>query len=441
MKDSDNLKEMLEKFELPLKPGAWESIAPHIPVYPSKKKRFARFKLWGISIFVLLFGSAFLTYELLLNHKNIGTTSETKNSSVDGSVIAKASKVDEALNRQLYVSERYENISVKSETFKNTHAEVSDLLKKKPLKKRTVPTQGNDAHFKPGRSSSYKREFIPNTTNEIISPLSPEVGGLTLLLPHSILSGFSVSSADKQVRLLHQDHSIIQLKKERFYYLGLTFGNYYGQLFIDPQLMKLPKGKGQELALKLGRQMGKWNLSLGWNYTQMQQNFSMGDAHDTTYFKVFKPGFNTSLPSEYANRVHDTASLFIGGTHHNKVNQSFKSIGVSFNSAYTFYAGKRTGVFVAYGFNYRLLRKANTFFYDSVNKVAVPFTQSDKGIVYTNLFSSRLSIGAQYRINQRITLEIAPYLEQYHSPFIKHYYKVKMRNTGLNLSLHYNFNP
>ncbi|HEY1044886.1 MAG TPA: hypothetical protein VGF79_00510, partial [Bacteroidia bacterium] len=78
---------------------------------------------------------------------------------------------------------------------------------------------------------------------------------------------------------------------------------------------------------------------------------------------------------------------------------------------------------------------------DSINRVAVPFTQSDKGIVFTNLFSSRLAVGAQYRINQRLSLEIAPYIEQFHSPFIKHYYKVKMRNTGINFSVHYNFNP
>ena len=441
MNDSENLKEMLEKFELPLKPGAWENIAPHIPVYPTKKKRFAWIKIWGFSIFVLLIGSAFLTYKLLLHSQNIGDTSETKNSSVNGPVFTKTAKVNESLNKQLYVSERYENMSVKSETFKNTYAGVSDQTKKKPLEKRTVPTRVNDVHLNVSRSSSYFRDIIPNPTNGNISPLEPEVGSLTLLLPQFMSFRPAIDLEDKAIKLVKPDHSSILLKNEKLYYLGIAYGTYLGQMFIDPQLMKLPSGRGQEVALKFGRQMGKWNLSLGWNYSQMQQNFSMGDAHDTTYFKVFKPGFNTSLPSEYASRVHDTANLFIGGTHHNKVNQSFKSLGISFNSAYTFYAAKKTGVFVSYGFNYRMLRKANTFFYDSVNRVAVPFTQSDKGIVYTNLFSSRMSLGIQHRVNQRITLEIAPYLEQYHSPFIKHYYKVKMRNTGINFSVHYNFNP
>ncbi|HEY1045292.1 MAG TPA: hypothetical protein VGF79_02565, partial [Bacteroidia bacterium] len=351
---------MVEKFELPLKPGAWENIAVHIPVYPSKKKRFAWIKSWGISIFVLLIGSAFLTYKLQQLSQNKVNISETKNGSLSGPKITQPAKETIPLNKPSNVSERYENIGDKSENLKNTYAEVSNQLRKKPLQKRTVPAMVISDHLKVSRSSSYIRDLIPSFENGSISPINHEAGSLTLLLTDFSLKQFDLSSSADKMKLLKVNHSPIRLKKDKLYFLVLSYGAYLGQLSIDPQLMKLPKGKGQEMSLKLGKQLGKWNLSLGLNYSQMQQRFSMGDVHDTTYFKVFKPGFNTSLPSEYASRVHDTASLFIGGTKHNQVNQSFKTIGISFNTAYTFYAKKKTGFFVSYGFNYRLLRKANT---------------------------------------------------------------------------------
>jgi hypothetical protein len=201
--------------------------------------------------------------------------------------------------------------------------------------------------------------------------------------------------------------------------------------------MKLPKGEGKELSFYIGRNISRWELSLGTHFARIHQNTSMGNHHDTTYYQVFKPDFETVLPSEYVGRLHDTSHLYIAGTNHNTVHQEFDIIGLSFNVGRTVLSRDKFSLRLNYGVNYKLLKRANTFFYDSINKAAVPFSQKDKGIVYRNLMSSRMGLAISYQLSNRLSLEVVPFADVFHSPFIKHYYTAGLRNYGMSFGLRY----
>jgi hypothetical protein len=312
----------------------------------------------------------------------------------------------------------------------------------------------------PASSNSTKIQVLKKRTNRAISAKSKADSNIPADLKYEPV--FSNSPLNTTTSLTEEDANtqyLLLLRIKRYFnrfnfdqtlvpkitsnskrynfYFGLNYGVLNTNIHIVPELMKLPKGRGGEISLYTGFASKKWKFALGLHNAEFRQTTSMGDQHDTTYMQVFRPNFETVLPSEYSGRLHDTASLYLAGTNHNKVNQNFKVFGLSLNVSRTLIQGKKIGLDLSYGANYKLLTKANTFFYDSINKAAVPFTQVDKGIVFKHLMSSRVRLAVSYKINKALAFEVAPFVDYFHKPFIKHYYKADLLNYGVSFGLNY----
>lgn len=449
MKDGE-LKDMAEHFELPLKEGAWDIINARIPVYPTKKRR----RIYWPFFFLTIISIGFLSFIFLSKQ----ATEETGNlqASTKNSIITDTNDV---------MSEP------PSANDNSSQAKISNAIQPKELKKekngtgKIVNQTSSNLSLSKQKISSIKTLSVyhqftkvktPKIENALTTSLNSSIqafedveqdkwSSIFNTLPANKLrtfKGFEIPwRMDYSDRLNIKDHRPLRNRISPFkkYFVSLSYGVLNSNIHLEPELMKLPKGEGKEFNFYIGRNISRWELSIGTHFARIHQNTSMGNHHDTTYYQVFKPGFETVLPSEYAGRLHDTSHLYIAGTNHNTVHQEFDILGLSFNVGRVVFSRDKFYLRLNYGANYKLLKRANTFFYDSINKAAVPFSQKDKGIVYRNLMSSRMSLAFNYQLSNQFSLEVSPFADVFHSPFIKHYYKAGLRNYGMSFGLRFRF--
>lgn len=417
MKEVDKLKDMAENFELPIKDGTWENIVPHIPNYPVKNRKKSVLKYSILFTLILASGIIFTS------------TESTDQNSVNKSQIHGDSKTTSGL----YKSEVPLTNLLKERNSENQNSRISKRKSKTLTSKHETALEVISIIEQTQQISLDESEAYPliNTLPKI--KYEPVRQFLNLKFFRMGISKYAPSSSHRYTSD-KLERPNIKTKKE-YSFISIGTGLFVSKMTIDPSLMNVPLGNGKEFTIEYGKQYKKFKLSIGWQYSFISQSTSMGNHHDTTYYKVFKPGFQTSLPVEYSNRVHDTANLFIPGTSHNTAEQNFRLLGLTVNSGITLYGTDKFNIDINLGVNYRHLSRANTFFYDSVNRVAVPFTQSDKGIVFRHLMSGRISADFNYQLTHRLGIKISPFHDHYFSPFLKHYYKANLRNSGLSLGL------
>ncbi|MFM6983639.1 MAG: hypothetical protein ACKOXF_05870 [Chitinophagaceae bacterium] len=430
MLDDNELKDMADKMELPLKEGAWEFIEAQIPVYPYRRRWILFWKFFSGVLIVLL---AYLGLWYFNTHTNsLKSSTKLTNTTVP-------------LNS---------NSSLSEGSVTTTDAPVQSaapFTAVVPFNKKPASKKYSKSSSSSGAIATPLKTLISNDVNPAFSGLKTNASLTEISFPAVDLSindnessrYLALSRIQRYFKSISFNHDIvprIQPNSKAFhYFIGMNYGVLASNIYIEPELMKLPKGEGSELSLYGGIQKKQWKFSLGVHSAQFRQTTSMGDQHDTTYMQVFRPNFETVLPSEYVTRLHDTASLYLSGTSHNKVKQNFKVFGLSLNISRTLFERGDFKMDVSYGANYKLLTKANTFFYDSINKAAVPFTQLDKGIVFKNLLSSRVRLAMNYRLYDQLYFEAAPFIDYFHKPFIKHYYKADFLNYGVSFGLNYTF--
>ncbi len=427
MLNDNELKDMADKMELPLKEGAWDFIESQIPNYPTKRRFLFLWKYFTGAL--LLVSTAFAIWY----HKPHAPKPNSSASQVSSQKFTQTYANTSVQNTRTNIVSPQTNVS---NTTPNPVNPVPQLSRRSPVLSPVSPlTIGA-----PGLTKI-------SDLNEVTSPQAQ----LDLTNSPTALSGedfnnryMTLARIKRYLSLYFHQPETVTLKENKaskfHYFVGVHYALLNSNIHIEPELMKLPKGRGTELNLYAGLATSKWKWSLGIHSAQFTQTTSMGDQHDTTYMQVFRPNFETVLPSEYAGRLHDTSKLYLAGTNHNKVNQSFKVFGLSLNVGRTLWQGKQLALDINYGANYKLLTKANTFFYDSINRAAVPFTQMDKGIVFKNLLSSRVRLGLQYQINSALKFEVSPFIDYFHKPFIKHYYKADFLNYGISAGLNYTIN-
>ncbi len=436
MVEDNELKDMADKMELPLKEGAWEFIEAQIPQYPYRRRwiLFWRFLTSGLVLLLAVTGlwyfnssSSSADSSIQLTNTATNTTAEIDPNTSSNALPDETSKLELAASPSGTAE-----VQTKQAKAAATKMPTKSVKPFTPIAK-TNTTINNDNY----------NSFSPDKTPDIISQAP---------INDLIISNYNETDINRYLALVRikryfksfsMPQDIIPRVKpqtKRFqYFIGMNYGLLSTNIHIEPELMKLPEGKGSEVSLYGGVKMKKWNFSLGIHSAQFRQTTSMGDHHDTTYMQVFRPNFETVLPSEYVGRLHDTANLYLAGTNHNKVNQNFKVFGLSLNISRAILERGDFKLDLSYGANYKLLTKANTFFYDSINKAAVPFTQVDKGIVFKNLLSSRVRLAMNYRLYDQLNFEVAPFIDYFHKPFIKHYYKADLLNYGVSFGLNYTF--
>lgn len=424
MLNDNELKDMADKMELPLKEGAWDFIESQIPNYPTKRRFFFLWKYFAGAL--LLVSTAFAIWYHKPNvPKSISSVTQT------------ASQNFTQTHADTSVQNTRNNI-VSPQT--NPSAAASDPVI--PVPQSGKVSLALSALASPAPLDARLAKIADQTEASSQYPQPDWSLGLTAVSDDELNRRYmALARVKRYLRLYFHVPETVALKDNKIpkfhYFFGLHYALLNSNIYIEPELMKLPKGRGTELNLYAGVASSKWKWSLGIHSAQFNQTTSMGDQHDTTYMQVFRPNFETVLPSEYAGRLHDTSKLYLAGTNHNKVNQSFKVFGLSLNVGRTLWQGKQMALDINYGANYKLLTKANTFFYDSINKAAVPFTQMDKGIVFKNLLSSRVRLGLQYQISPALKFEVSPFIDYFHKPFIKHYYKADFLNYGISAGLNY----
>lgn len=454
----DELKYMAENFELPLKEGAWEFVDAHIPHYPTKRRWLA---LWPYFIGgILLVGVSLVLYfqNKPVKHVNAvssaavqpfavdavesgnnanpsdqvsGSVNQSNSNQVSSSSVASSLKSSKTT---IDLSNPKTNASKSfSKSNANDDAGLSPLVQNAPSKLNNNIGTLNLSEAVVSKPTSTASEGI-ETNNALL------MGNELQWLKIKPFAGFGVFFKLYTSRFISQYHPKVNKQVssvKRSYFVAMSYGMLSSNIHLEPELMELPKGEGREINFYVGKTFSKWELSLGAHFARIHQNTSMGSHHDTTYYQVFKPNFETVLPSEYAGRLHDTSKLYIAGTNHNTAHQEFDIVGLSLNVGRTILARDKFSMRLNYGANYKLLKRANTFFYDSINKAAVPFSQKDKGIVYRNLMSSRVSLSFNYALSKRLSIELAPFADVFHKPFIKHYYKADLRNYGMSFGLRF----
>ena len=424
MLNDNELKDMADKMELPLKEGAWDFIESQIPNYPTKRRFFFLWKYFAGAL--LLVSTAFAIWY----HKPDAPKSTNSALQVSSQKSTQTHANTSVQNTRTNIVSPQTNVSIATPNTVNPVPQTS--------RRSTVSTPITPLNMGViGLTNSPDLNEVNSLQAQLDLTKSP-----TALSDEDFNNRYMTLARIKRYLSLYFHHpETVALKDNTtskfHYYIGLHYALLNSNIYIEPELMKLPKGRGTELNLYAGIATSKWKWSLGIHSAQFTQTTSMGDQHDTTYMQVFRPNFETVLPSEYAGRLHDTSKLYLAGTNHNKVNQSFKVFGLSLNVGRTLWQGKQLALDFNYGANYKLLTKANTFFYDSINRAAVPFTQMDEGIVFKNLLSSRVRLGMQYQINSALKFEVSPFIDYFHKPFIKHYYKADFLNYGISAGLNY----
>lgn len=426
MIDDEELMQMADNLELPIKDGTWELIASEIPVYPTKKRRWLPFIWFSCVLLVLATISWFLAYQ----------SSEHKREMSQAMTQANAEGTIENSPGNAVAENKKKNSAVVNMTTDNP---MSDLEEQK----RSPVNSYQHAERNSSHSNDDLNSAIPSGAPFSMSPTlgshADEVSNTDSL--HFIPRPLGAQPFQSPMVDSHVTKAIrpVALRSDKIKFVQISLSAIRTRIALSPKLMQLKEGQGSEFSVSAGFLQKKWGLQLNLAYSGFSQVTSMGDAHDTTYYSVFRPNFRTNLPSEYAPRLHDTSKLYIAGTNHNKVDQKFSMLSVGLEPSYRFFKSGKLSSELSLAFNYKLLGRANVFFYDSINRVAVPFSQQDKGIVFRNLFSTGLKLSMTYQLTPAVELRLQPFYEYYHTPFIDHYYKASLRNYGLSTTLRYRF--
>ncbi len=448
MINDEELKDMADRIELPIKEGTWDFIETQIPHYPTSKRFLLYWRSFALAICV--FALAITTAAYYTNKDTKSTNNQFLSQLTDISTDQNQTSGSNSITPGLPDTQLSEPQTNLNPTTAITTTKVNAAIGRKNGFRNYKFVEPIVPEVR-GSQTTLNDNSYDETTNRDHSTIDidyPSDGGNSL---NSYSHSYEQSLYDQSLKIISlkprafsyildaNKVNLLKTKQPFKYFIQLNYGLLNSNIYINPELMKLPKGKGSEINLYNGVAYKKWSFSLGLHYAKFTQTTSMGEKHDTTYYQVFKPNFETVLPSEYKNRLHDTSNLYLSGTNHNTVEQNFTLLGLSMNVGRTLLKYDNFSMSLHYGANYKLLKKANTFFYDSINKAAVPFTQNDKGIVFKNLLSSRVQLGFNYNINSHVSLNVSPFVDYFHKPFIKHYYKADFLNYGATVGATYSF--
>lgn len=430
----EELRNKIDEFELPLKQGAWEAIEPKIPVYKKKRKLIPFF--WFSSLIIILISIIFFTtfnskkYTIANSQSQNVETNSVKNNglksneqiNINKEIVKENVTRDNSSTNELNQTNK---ITITREA-KTTKKEINYLNKEqKNFNKKTFDP------FNKNKSITFNAQSFNNTNKlfESKQDISFERFNLVPLKYIKVKNWNNIINEEK----------INRLKKSPKYYVGIGVSQLSSSFVLNPSLMKLPKGKGKEVELSFGKIFKKWKFGTAINYSSVNQTTVMPGKFDTLYRNSFRSNFKTITPEEYVYKIHDTTKLILPGSNHNSINQKFVTIGFGLNTQFSLFNYKKWSAEVGYGLNYKLLIKASTFFWDSVNNFAIPFSEKDDGIVFHHLITSRINFGINYAIRPKWMLQVSPFYEHYHTAIVKHYYKAKFHNSGLRFNLFYRF--
>ena len=428
-----DLKNLLDEFELPVKPGIWETIEPKIPDYKKRKKRRL---LYFFVLPLLGIGSA-MTFYLYTPKQSVHIAhSQTIIATTQASTNNKA-------QAENYATKLATNNATNDTKTTLSTSKSSTQKKQSPpfIAKVNKATNRLKTPFVTLHSPS--PNIIPHTTSTSVfasATDATDASEAVFFKPHyQALKPISKNNVNSEALspypLLGKTNSNAKPK----YFIGIAYTSFKSNLLLSPSLMTLDKGKGRGFYFEGGRYKNNWRFSSHLAYSNIQQHTKMPGAYNATYMNVLQTNFKTALPDDYAYKMKDTASLAVPGTTHDFIDQSLQFLSAGLKADYAILNKTKLQLRVGYAFDFNFLLKSNTFFWDSVNHVAVPMTQKDNQIVFRNNFASTVHMAITVPIAKHLAIEATPYYQINHTPFIKHYYKVSLRNTGLNLGLQYSF--
>jgi hypothetical protein len=421
-----DLKNLLDDFELPVKPGMWETIAPKIPDYKKRKKRRI---LYFFVLPLLGIGSAMTFYLYTPKQNGFSAHSQTIIASTQSTP---TNKVQEENNAPTIATSDAKT-TLSAPKFSTPKKQSSPLIAKAKKATNRLKTPFAILH-------SSSPSIIPHTTSTNAFATATDASEAVFFKPHyQALKPISKNNTNSDVLSPYPLLGKTNTKAKAKYFIGIAYNSFKSNLLLSPSLMTLDKGKGRGFYFEGGRYKNNWRFSSHLAYSNIQQHTKMPGAYNATYMNVLQTNFKTALPDDYAYKMKDTASLAVPGTTHDFIDQSLQFLSAGSKADYAVYNKTKLQLRVGYAFDFNFLLKSNTFFWDSVNYVAVPMTQKDNQIVFRNNFASTVHVAITVPIAKHLSFEATPYYQINHTPFIKHYYKVSLRNTGINIGLQYSF--
>lgn len=421
-----DLKNLLDDFELPVKPGVWEQIEPSIPNYKKRKKRRL---IYFFVLPILGIGSAMAFYFYLPNQNK--------------SMALKPSTAPTTLSTPIPTTQQSNPHTTLATNDEITKLKTAGLIAPKkqitPAFRNinTIPNKQASPFATPHTASP---RVLPQTQSSSTFAAQNTPNETSFFRPHyQALKHLTKKNLNSDVLSAYPLLGKTNHQSKAKYFIGMGYTSFKSNLLLSPSLMTLDKGKGHGLYFEGGRIKKNWRFSSHLAYTAIRQHTKMPGAYNTTYMNVLQNNFKTALPNDYAYKMKDTASLAVPGTTHDFIDQSLQFISAGLKADYAVLNKKSLQLRLGYAFDFNFLLKSNTFFWDSVNHVAVPMTQKDNQIVFRNNFASTVHMAITIPITKQLAIEATPYYQINHTPFIKHYYKVSLRNTGFNLGLQYAF--
>lgn len=458
MKTPSKLQSKADEFELPVKPNIWENIEKQLP----KEKKRRSFLFWWFSCILLLaiVGVAIYRNTRAENKvKTIAVISEKKkpaeiiNQSPVGDNVGNSAqpvgkssdKTSESVSKITKVSAQLPNF--KPDNSKNTGGQIIFSPKE---------NKGAITYSKEDKGNSDDKADKSNKDNWVdkADKARDSVAGIS---DNSLKTKKHIAEvkADSQVKLIAKEQNEPQDSQSKApqiktsisppapakggFFVLAGMGAFDAQLKLKPSLMKIPAGFGKQLILGIGRHFKNYSIGLGLEYNSITQSTTMPGTYNPNYVKVLDPSAASAVPEVYRSKLSDTNLLLVPGSSHNKINQSFRLLSFGLDFSYRLLSLKKLSVGFAANPKYTRMLGAETFFWDNLNSIGVPFYAKDQKVVRVNQFSAAIRLNLDYKLTPRSSLWVAPYYEQYFSPFLKHYYQVSFRNLGASTGLKWEF--
>lgn len=452
MKDKTILQSKAEGFELKVRQNVWENIEKQLPK-ENKKKLFIFW--WFGALALAVMGSFFYFYG------NFNTSSNQKNQVVQSDVLNNK----KANENNVAEKEKVEEKVISAEKPNGIASENSTGTAKlayKPFEKNTYPVSPKNKIFpqteleKLKQKSNVETEKTNTPKDKLVSNVTVTKSKDSVKISSEIVTKVKVFNKDSQLtetsilKLASDSNNLINkgktneklknsnpLKGQFFVLAGL--GIFNARLQLKPSLMKIPTGFGKQGFVTVGRMFNKWSLGLELGYENLTQQTTMPGTYNPDYVKVVDPNTASAVPDLYRSKLSDTNYLLVPGSNHNSIKQSFSLLSLGLDVNYSLFKIRGFSLFAGVSPKYIRMVGAETFFWDNLNGIGVPFDAKDKTIVKVNQLSSKLKLGLGYDVSNQTSVWVSPYYERYFSPFLKHYYQISFKNWGFSTGVRYQF--
>lgn len=438
MKNKTKLQSKAEEFELPVKPELWKNIEKQLP----EEKKRKPFLFWWFSGILLLGIAGSLVY-LNINTDDKKTSVVAGNEKSDKSTEPGNKLSGDKFESDQVISAENSGSSEPGKTRLNNSEGSKVLFPGIMAVSKESPSPDNN-----NKGTQIDKNELPQKTNKEPDSLAGVAGNS--LKKHSetkVDSQSTVVAREKTEEDTQSQKSQIKTKpklkpdnpgKGGFFILA-GLGAFDAQLRLKPSLMKIPAGFGKQLILGVGKHFKNYSLGLGLEYNGITQSTTMPGTYNPDYVKVLDPNTASAVPELYRNKLSDTNSLLVPGSSHDKINQSFSLLGFGVDFRYKLFGLNKFSATLVANPKYTRMLGARTFFWDNLNSIGVPFYEKDQKIVKVNQLSAAIRLNFNYKFTQSSSIWVAPYYEQYFSPFLKHYYQVSFRNWGASTGVQLEF--